>query len=168
MSILDDLYSYLPMPPDELSIGGTSCRPLTVHRDSRGCLFELIKEAIPSQEPYAIPQMCYCSRTEPGCARDKDTWHWHRVQTDRFVVLAGIAAFGLSDWHKTERVILQGGTPVMLTVPPNVLHCYHNMGWEPLLVINFPTELYDPDDERRVQFSVVETEPPWEYPKCEC
>jgi dTDP-4-dehydrorhamnose 3,5-epimerase-like enzyme len=43
----------------------------------------------------------------------------------------------------------------LVPIPPGVYHCIGNLGTEPFVLTNFPTELYDPKDEGRVPFAEV-------------
>lgn len=118
-------------------------------------------------------RMTYTSLTFPGHFRDADRWHVHRVQTDRFVVILGEMVLALCDDRpesptrgRLEVIRMTGMTHDTLApssagdltghlvpIPPGVLHCIGNLGAEPFLLQNFPTELYNPSDEGRVPFA---------------
>lgn len=140
--------------PQNLSLA--SDMELPIHRDERGVLIVDAQEI--AMNPYL---QIYHSTTLPGCARDMDTWHVHKEQTDRFVALHGTAMFALSDGKKVERYIMDGATPMRLTIPPGVYHCFRVMGAEPFQLMNFPNRLYNPDDEGRIPFNMLEVAHPW-------
>jgi dTDP-4-dehydrorhamnose 3,5-epimerase-like enzyme len=116
--------------------------------------------------------MSYSSVTLPGQFRDADRWHVHKIQTDRFVVVLGEMTLALFDQrpesltHGQLDIIRMTGashgavsspsardvTTYLVPIPPGVLHCIGNLGTEPFLLQNFPTELYSPSDEGRVPF----------------
>ena len=127
-----------------LLIGGCTCRELVLHSDDRGVLYELIKDA----DPKVL--MSYFSHTNSGYARDATQWHLHEKQIDRFVVLYGCAIFALSDGEDIQCVKLYGHSPRMLVVPSGVYHCFKAGDGESVGLVNFPTELYNPDDELRI------------------
>ena len=91
----------------------------------------------------------------PGVIRG---WHWHERQTDVIVVVQGRVLLPLYDgragsatrgaiWHRTAE-----GTSFALFVPPGVYHGYKTVGPGPAVILNFPSETYDParPDEHRV------------------
>ncbi|MFM9106594.1 MAG: dTDP-4-dehydrorhamnose 3,5-epimerase family protein [Chloroflexota bacterium] len=147
-----------PMP-------GVSLRALTVNRDPRGTLTELLRS---DWDGVYGPEMTfaqtYVSVTRPGIARDEDRWHVHERQTDRFVVLAGTIVVAVADARPgspTEgRLLLalmqaeaDAPAPYLLTVPPGTLHGLIALGDGPAMLQNFPTRLWDASDEGRVPFA---------------
>jgi len=123
--------------------------------DTRGYLVPIW-----SQEE-ASPQYAYYSMTYAGQARDPDRWHVHEKQADRFVVLMGNVVFGLSNGQKTEIIALSGRDPQMLVIPPGVYHCLNNRWSKDALLINLPSQIYNPDDEGRIPFNELDTRHPW-------
>jgi len=106
--------------------------------------------------------MAYTSTTYAGEARDKDQWHVHTHQTDRFVCIYGSVIFALSDGVSVYKVTLEPSNPKMLYIPPGVYHCFscvNSIGES--IIINFPTKLFDPNDEGRVKFTDLEAPHPW-------
>lgn len=119
--------------------------------------------------------MSYASVTMPGEFRDRDRWHVHKVQTDRFVVVLGEMILALYDARsgspthgRLEAVRMQGppySRPAsgakeeletfLVPIPPGVYHCIGNLSASPFVLINFPTELYNDQDEGRVPFRDV-------------
>lgn len=167
----DDDYDSPPAVPAhriaDPAIPGVVLRPLTVHRDPRGTLTELLRADWPDVFGEAMPfAQMYASVTAPGIARDEDRWHLHERQTDRFVVLAGRIVVAVADArpdspaHGTLRLIdfradRDAPAPALLTVPSGVLHGLLALGDGPAVLLNAPTRLFDPDapDERRVPFA---------------
>jgi dTDP-4-dehydrorhamnose 3,5-epimerase len=143
--------------------------PLKVNRDERGILVESLKttwnRVFDSQRrPFA---QCYYSITDPGVARDIDRWHCHPTnQEDRFVVIKGDIFVALYDWRKKSKTYgtlnlfnmgeSQGDDgQYLLLVPVNVLHCFKNIGQKEAILLNFPTQLYNPQEEGRIPFKEV-------------
>jgi dTDP-4-dehydrorhamnose 3,5-epimerase len=144
-------------------------KPLKVNRDSRGVLVETLKKDW--QDVYSENNLNFCqnyySITEPGVARDENQWHYHPTkQIDRFVVMQGDLMVVLYDWrkksetHKYMNWFQMGESngdngQYLLLIPKNVLHCFIVTSKKPALLMNFPSQLYDPDEEGRVAFKDV-------------
>jgi len=146
------------------AIDGVVLRELRVNRDPRGTLTELLRadwsDLFGDRLPFA---QAYLSVTAPGVARDEDQWHVHQHQTDRFFCLAGTIIVPIADARpdspthgKLMLVELAAGAdhpaPLVVTIPPGTLHGLVAVGPSPATLMNFPTRLYDPDDEGRVPF----------------
>ncbi len=141
-------------------IAGVRRRLLDTHADARGSLTELLRsdwEECGSGFGQAIMTV-----NLPGVIRG---WHWHRVQTDRIVVLLGEAKVPLYDARPgsathglLEENILRGERLELLLVPPGVYHGYRTTSPGPALIVNFPDRTYDPQepDEERVPFDAPE------------
>lgn len=90
----------------------------------------------------------YLSTIYPGVVKG---WHFHKVQTDNIAIIKGMVKFVLYDDRpesvtRGEIVELFIGeqNPVLVVVPPGVIHGMKGIGLEPALMINCPTEPYDP------------------------
>ena len=127
------------------SIEGVIWRPLQRYHDSRGWLCELFR--LDELAPPLHPSMAYLSMTEPGVARGP---HEHVEQADCFCFL-GPSSFKVWLWdsrpasgtHGARQVEVVGiDRPMLLVVPPGVVHAYQNVGAEPGLVFNAPNRLY--------------------------
>jgi dTDP-4-dehydrorhamnose 3,5-epimerase len=140
------------------SIHDVLWRPLRKFADPRGWLCELFRhDELP---PEFHPVMAYISMTEPGVARGP---HEHVDQSDCFCFL-GPSSFQVYLWDAREQsptyLTFQTQTvgqdqPMLLVVPPGVVHAYKNVGGGQGIVYNFPNRLYrgpgrrDPIDEIR-------------------
>lgn len=121
---------------------GVMVKPLARYEDSRGWLSELFRE---DELPDGfMPVMAYLSVTHPGIARGP---HEHVGQTDGFAFING--SYELFLWenrpgHPAGQVTLSVGekNPVLVTVPPGVVHAYRNVGEADAFVLNFPDTLY--------------------------
>jgi dTDP-4-dehydrorhamnose 3,5-epimerase len=120
-------------------------KPLTKYHDARGWLCELFRhDELPAE---FHPVMAYISLTEVGVARGP---HEHEDQADCFCFL-GPSNFKIYLWdsrpgsptYQARQVEVAGADrPMLLIVPPGVVHAYQNVGAQPGLVFNCPNRLY--------------------------
>ncbi len=133
-------------------IDGVVVRALEPHVDGRGSLTEILRADWPGFTHFG---QAILTVNMPGVIR---AWHWHRRQTDAIVVVRGRALLPLYDgragsptFRQLDEHIGDGEAPILVVVPPGVLHGYKTLGDEAATIINFPSELYDasaPDEER--------------------
>ncbi len=160
--------------PPECRIDGAVVLPRVVHHDPRGFLVETLRhDDLPVRgDEFA---MSYTSVTVPGEKRDRDRWHVHQRQVDRFVVPIGEMVLALWDARPTSpthgllHAIRMCGAPIaglaspggradrtthLVTIPIGVYHCIGNLhATDPFVLQNYPTRLYDAADEGRVPFA---------------
>ncbi len=127
------------------TIPGVVITPLQRLSDERGWLAECFRQDQIDKEIH--PVMAYVSVTVPGKARGP---HEHLAQTDYFCFTES-SSFKLSLWdnRKTfpsygtkQQLIVGGEHPVIVIIPPGVVHAYKNVGTKEGLVLNFPNRLY--------------------------
>jgi dTDP-4-dehydrorhamnose 3,5-epimerase-like enzyme len=150
-----------------LRLPGVTIRDLTINRDPRGTLTELLRADWPDVFGDALPfAQAYTSTTAPGVARDEDQWHVHRQQTDRFYCLAGRMVVAIADPRpespmRGQMMLVElaaspdAPSPLVVTIPPGTLHGFVVTSDTPAMLANFPNRLYDPSDEGRVPFSAA-------------
>jgi len=144
-------------------IQGAEVKPLTVLPDDRGFLMEMLREDEPIFERFGQVYLTGCRR---GVAKG---WHYHQGQTDHFVCVGGTALVVLYDGRDSsatrgmvQEVILTSPpcrepTPLLLKIPPLVLHGFTVRECEEARIINIPTHPYqraNPDEYRM----------PWDSP----
>jgi len=160
-----------PISPDAIRIEGARPIVRTIHQDPRGFLVETLRGDDRAVDGARFT-MSYTSITVPGSFRDADRWHLHAVQSDRFVVPVGEMILALFDnrpgsaTRNRLEVIRMAGVPAraaghptkrdsttyLVPIPPGVCHCIGNLGEEPFVLQNYPTEYYSAADEGRVLF----------------
>jgi dTDP-4-dehydrorhamnose 3,5-epimerase len=136
--------------------------PLKVNKDESGVLVETLKtdwsDIYGQGREFA---MQYYSITPPGLARDEDVWHFHpTVQEDRFGVIQGEIIVAIADNREDSETkgvlnlfrINAQENPYLLLIPKNTLHGFMVISKEPAVLINFPTALYNPQEEGRMPF----------------
>ncbi|HUE75714.1 MAG TPA: dTDP-4-dehydrorhamnose 3,5-epimerase family protein [Chloroflexota bacterium] len=153
--------------PDESTgmIHDVVVRPLRVNADPRGILVETLRTDW--SDVYGVDRefhQTYYSVTNPGVARDEDRWHHHYSQEDRFVVLGGNIVLAIYDGRSESptrgrlNLFLLGDAAGsngqrLIVVPRETLHGFVVVGDTPGVLINYPTQLYNPADELRTPFS---------------
>jgi dTDP-4-dehydrorhamnose 3,5-epimerase len=127
------------------AIAGVIWKPLQKYHDPRGWLCELFRD---DELPDGFrPAMAYLSVTAVGVSRGP---HEHVEQSDCFCFL-GPSNFKVYLWDSRpdsstylarQTEVVGADRPMLLIVPPGVVHAYKNVGGEPGLVFNCPDRLY--------------------------
>lgn len=126
-------------------IHDVTAKPLRKFLDERGWLAELFRSD--ELDADVMPTMAYISMTQPGVARGP---HEHKDQTDYFCFI-GPSNFKVYLWDArpdsptsgVKQVLYAGAdSPMMVVVPPGVVHAYRNVGIENGIVFNGPNRLY--------------------------
>jgi dTDP-4-dehydrorhamnose 3,5-epimerase len=135
--------------PEGQSVGrltdGVRIKPLTTHADARGALAELFD---PRWEWHADPLIsAYTFTIRSGIVKG---WNLHREHEDRYALLLGVMELVLFDPRPDSptcgevcRIVLSEQNRCLVNVPRNVWHADHNIGPTDVVVVNFPTSLYD-------------------------
>ncbi|MEW6556225.1 MAG: dTDP-4-dehydrorhamnose 3,5-epimerase family protein [Elusimicrobiota bacterium] len=128
-------------------IKGVLLKELTVHKDERGALFEILRS---DWEIFKKFGQAYITVCKPGWVKG---WHYHKIQTDRFCVVKGKAKIVLvsSDKEEFMEFELSDKKPSLLVIPPEVIHGFECLSKKECWILNIPTELYKykkPDEYR--------------------
>jgi dTDP-4-dehydrorhamnose 3,5-epimerase len=140
-------------------------KQLTKHADERGYLMELLRcdDAI-----FRKFGQAYVSLNYPGVVRG---WHYHKKQDDHFAVVKGMVKVALYDAREgsptqgqVDEFFLGEQHSILLKIPVGVMHGYKTVGNEPSLLVNFPTEPYDPQepDEYRLPWDTDQIPYDWD------
>jgi dTDP-4-dehydrorhamnose 3,5-epimerase len=134
-------------------IHGVRTKSLKVIPDERGRLMEILRA---DDEIFFRFGQVYMTTAYPGVVKG---WHYHQKQTDHFAVVRGMIKLVLFDRRAdspTRRAVneffLGEHNPLLVQIPPHVLHGFKCVSAEEAIVINCPTEVYcyDQPDEFRV------------------
>nr|ABQ75998.1 dTDP-4-dehydrorhamnose 3,5-epimerase and related enzyme [uncultured haloarchaeon] len=146
-------------------------RSLQKNVDERGQLTEIWRSDWDFYAGDDEPKMSYFSETHPGIIR---AWHrHHRGQIDHFVVPRGKAKVGIYDDREesptqgeVDTYIVGEGNANAIRVPGDCWHGFKAVGDERVLLLNFPTNLYDYDDpdEERIPYDTDTIPLDWEEP----
>ncbi len=138
-------------------ISGVVVKPLKPVLDERGFLMEMLRSDDPIFERFGQVYVTGCRR---GIAK---AWHYHKEQADHFVCLAGSALLVLYDarpdsptYGKVDEHILvappsQDPPPLLMKIPPLVVHGFTAFGCEEARIVAIPTRAYryaNPDEYR--------------------
>lgn len=138
--------------------------PLKINKDTSGVLVETLRVDWKGiYGPGREFAMQYYSITESGVARDEDVWHYHLTQEDRFLVVQGdiVAAIADNRGGSTTNGLLNlfymqaDKDPYILLVPKKTLHGFMVVSEKPAILLNYPTKIYNPQEEVRVPYNEV-------------
>jgi len=137
-------------------ISGVKSKRLKLIPDERGWLMEILRSD--DREFFEKFGQVYVTVCYPGVFK---AWHYHKVQSDHFCCLKGMAKVVLFDNRegsptkgRLNEFIIGELNPTLLKIPPLVLHGFTAVGSEPAFILNVPTEVYryDAPDEHRVPY----------------
>lgn len=154
-------HAYIDLSNQNDLIQDLILRKLVIHKDSSGSLVETLRadwsDVVGDNFPFA---MQYMSTTPSGIARDEGKWHVHKDQVDRFICVSGRIVTATYDsrpkspTHGKLNLFIQGPQKeeemFLLLIPKEVAHAFLVISKEPAYLLNLPTQLYNPDDEGRV------------------
>ena len=109
----------------------------------------------------------YLSVVYPGVVKG---WHYHKKQTDYFVVVKGMTKVVLYDtrqdsltYQEIDEFYLGEHNRILITIPPFVLHGMKGIGAEPAYLINCPTEPYNYDEPDEFRVPPHENDIPYDW-----
>ena len=126
---------------------------LRVIHDDRGYLMEILRSDEQMFEKFG---QVYITTVYPGVVKG---WHYHKMQTDHIAVISGMAKLVLFDDRENsttrgdiDEFIIGDKNPMLVKIPPGVLHGFRAVGPNVAMMLNCPTELYNYDqpDEHRI------------------
>ena len=124
-------------------ISGLGIRKVQRHSDDRGWLTEVFRQ----DEQEIRPVMSYISHTNFNAVRGP---HEHKSQTDYFAFL-GYGDFEIYLWDNRKdsdtygnfvKLIVGESNPVIIEIPPGIVHGYKAVTKKGALSINLPDKLY--------------------------
>lgn len=155
-------HQYITLGNQQNLIDGVIMRKLIIHKDPTGTLVETLRndwsDVLNRDLPFA---MQYMSQTSSGIARDEKKWHVHKNQEDRFICTGGRIITAIFDPRPTSKtkdtlnLFLMGPGKVeemyLLVIPKETYHGFMVISDSPGYLLNFPTKLYNPQDEGRIE-----------------
>jgi dTDP-4-dehydrorhamnose 3,5-epimerase len=134
-------------------IEGVVVKKLKVIPDERGRLMEILRR---DDEIFVQFGQLYMTTTYPGVVK---AWHYHRKQDDFITCLRGMLKMVLFDsregsatYGEVNEFFIGEHNPSMVKVPKMVYHGWKCVSEVEAIVVNAPTEPYNPaePDEYRV------------------
>ncbi len=138
-------------------IEGVKYKKLRVICDERGRLIEMLRC---DDDLFTKFGQLYATTVYPGVVKG---WHYHKKQTDNFVVIKGMAKVVLYDarknsptYGKINEFYMGEHNPSILQIPPLVYHGFKGIGTEEAIIICCPDRPYNyenPDEYRVSPYS---------------
>ncbi len=111
----------------------------------------------------------YVTSVYPGVVKG---WHYHKIQTDNFVVVRGMIKLVLYDNRQDSpthgeinELFIGDKNRQLVQIPTNILHGFKGVGTEEALVINIPTEPYNPDNPDEYRIDPHQNDIPYDWNK---
>lgn len=133
-------------------IHGVVVKALKVIPDERGRVMEMLRC---DDDLFIKFGQAYVTTAYPGVVK---AWHYHKIQSDNFVVVKGMMKVALYDPRKgsptrgmINEFFMGEHNPILLQIPPHVYHGFTTVGESEAIVVNIPTEPYNrknPDEYR--------------------
>ena len=133
-------------------IDGVKVKKLNVIPDGRGRLMEILRC---DDEIFEKFGQVYLTTAYPGVVK---AWHYHKIQTDHFCVIAGMMKVVLYDGREDSpthgeinEFFMGVHNPIVLKIPSNVFHGFTTISDHEAVCLNVPTECYnyaEPDEFR--------------------
>lgn len=146
-------------------IKGVKVKKLRSIPDERGRVMEILRSDDAIFKKFG---QVYITTAYPGVVK---AWHYHRKQTDSFVVIHGMMKVVLYDPRaksstkgEINEFFIGEHNPILVQIPPMVYHGFKTMGNEEAIMLNCPTESYNPKkpDEYRIDAHSPEIPYDWE------
>lgn len=135
-------------------INGVITKQLKVIPDERGRLMEILRSDEPIFKKFG---QLYITTAYPGVVKG---WHYHKMQTDHFVVVKGMMKVVLYDdragnptHNEVNEFFMGEHNQILLTIPPFVVHGFKCISETEAMVINIPTEAYNHDEPDEFRFN---------------
>ena len=126
-------------------IKGVRTKALKVIPDERGRLFEMLRRDEPLFRRFG---QVYCTTVNPGVVKG---WHYHKKQYDHFVCVGRMIKLvthdnrpGSSTKGLVNEFFIGVHNPMLVQIPPGVLHGFKGISSHAAIVINISTEPYHP------------------------
>ena len=157
-----------PAPRDAAARGpaidGVRLLRLITHVDHRGSLTPIMGDPEFWGEPVVH---AYRITVRPGRIKGLGM---HKLQADRYLLGQGRVRVVLFDgrpssptYERFDELHFDPTTPALLRIPPGVWHADQNTGAEDVVIVNFPTRAYDPDNPDKYRIDPHSGEIPFDW-----
>ena len=146
-------------------IDGVKKKQLRVIPDERGRLSEILRSD--DKEFFSQFGQIYMTTAYPGAVK---AWHFHKKQYDNFTVVHGMMKVVLYDGRKNSptfdevnEFFMGTHNPMLLQIPPMVMHGFKCISETEAVVVNVPTEVYNYDDPDEFRVDPHNNDIPYEW-----
>lgn len=145
---------------------GVRVKKLKVIPDARGRLMEMLRA---DDDLFTRFGQVYLTTAYPGVVKG---WHYHKKQTDNMIVVQGMMKIVIYDNREESSTkgeinefFMGIHNPLLLQIPPLVLHGFKCISKEEAMVINCPTETYNYEDPDEFRIDPHKNDIPYEWEK---
>jgi dTDP-4-dehydrorhamnose 3,5-epimerase len=145
-------------------IQGVKIKQLKPIPDERGRLMEMIRK---DDDIFVKFGQIYMTTVNPGTVK---AWHFHKLQLDNFVVVKGMLKLVLYDSRPKSKTngevnefFMGEHNNIAVQIPKNVYHGFKGISETETIVINMPTESYNPKNPDEYRLPAHTKEIPYEW-----
>jgi dTDP-4-dehydrorhamnose 3,5-epimerase len=146
-------------------IEGVKVKKLRVIPDERGRLAEILRSD--DEEFFIQFGQVYMTTAYPGVVKG---WHYHKKQYDHFACVHGMMKIVLYDARddsstkgEVNEFFIGLHNPLLIRIPPGVMHGFKCVSEHEAIVINIPTELYNRDDPDEFRVDPFDNDIPYDW-----
>jgi dTDP-4-dehydrorhamnose 3,5-epimerase len=132
--------------------------------DERGRLMEILRH---DEDIFTKFGQVYLTTTYPGVVK---AWHFHKKQDDFIVCVKGMLKLVLYDDREgsptkgeVNQFFIGDYNPTLVKVPKTVYHGWKCISTEEALVINVPTEAYNPKEPDEYRLDAHKNDIPYDW-----
>ena len=145
-------------------IDGVRVKQLKAAPDERGRLMVVLSR---DDDLFAKFGQVYVTTAYPGVVK---AWHCHRAQTDFLCALTGMVKLVLCDARadsptrgEVQEFFMGEHNPLLVVAPPMVYHGFKCIGVAEAIVLNCPTEPYNPQNPDELRIPPDSAEIPYQW-----
>lgn len=147
-------------------IKGVIVKKLKIIPDERGRLMEIMRCDEPFFQKFG---QVYMTTAKPGVVK---AWHYHKKQDDHFTCISGKMRLALYDARpdsptkgEVNDFVVSLEDPMLVIIPKEVYHGFKCVSDVEAVVINTPTEAYDPKNPDEFRLDAFENDIPYDWRK---
>ncbi|MFH1780311.1 MAG: WxcM-like domain-containing protein [Candidatus Micrarchaeota archaeon] len=131
-------------------INGVEIKKIEKKSDERGVLIEFLRFTEIKEREGQV----YCTTSKPGVVRGN---HYHTQKTEWFTIIGGKALLALKDVNtgETQEIELNSEEPVVVKIPPKVIHAIKNTGTDTLYHLAYISKTFDPENPDTIFESIM-------------
>lgn len=145
-------------------IAGVIVKPLHPIPDERGRVMEILRS---DDEFFAKFGQLYLTTAYPGVVK---AWRSHKKRIDHLVAVHGMIKLVLYDQRRDsasygdcDEYFMGDHNPILVQIPPLVVHGYQCIGITEALVLNCTTELHFHNDPDFLRIDLLSREIPYDW-----